>query len=243
MNPERLKNIVFIDIETVSGYENREAVDEKMLKFWESKTAFQRSREEDTVTDEEFYFKKAGIFAEFGKIVAIGTGFLHFAEGDKPHLRVKTLYNDDENTLLAEFIDLLGRFDQYKLQFCAHNGKEFDYPYICRRMLIQGFTLPPSLNLMGKRPWDIPHLDTMELWKFGDYKHFTSLDLLAQIFGIESSKSDMSGADVNQVYYHEKDLKKIANYCSLDVVVTAKLFLRLTENYRLKDGDVQILDD
>lgn len=242
MNYEHLRNILFIDIETISAYESLSGESDQKKILWNHKSAYLKKREEDDPTDEDFYFRKAGIFAEFGKIIAIGTGFLHL-DGDQVNLRIKTISNENEKELLEEFLTILNKFNQHTLKFCAHNGKEFDYPYLCRRLLVNGFHLPHALQLMGKRSWEIQHLDTLELWKFGDYKHYTSLDLLASVFGIQSSKTDMKGSEVNEVYYREKNLKKISEYCSRDVIVTAKLYLRLTEQHQLSDENVIIIHE
>lgn len=182
-------------------------------------------REED-ISPEALFFEKAGIYAEFGKIVTIAVGFINQSEG-APTLRVKAFADDDEKVILTEFKDLLeAHFDQSKVALCGHNGKEFDFPYICRRMLVNGIPPPGCLQMSGKKPWEILHLDTLEMWKFGDRKNYTSLELLAALFEIPSSKSDIDGSMVNHAYYVDQDLEKIAHYCKQDVVVTAQLYLK-----------------
>ena len=142
-------------------------------------------------------------------------------------LKTKAYFGDDEAALLCEFKTMIEKMDPVTLKLCAHNGKEFDYPYLCRRLLVNGIPLPPALNIMGKKSWEVQHLDTLDMWKFGDYKHYTSLDLLASIFNISSSKEGIDGSQVNAVYYLEKNLTKIKEYCVRDVVVLAQLFLKL----------------
>ena len=174
-----LHKVLFLDIETVSGYPNFESMPEDWQYLWEDKTKFQRK---DEYSPAEFYPMRAGILAEFGKIVCISAGFLHM-EGNLMEFRVKSFYGDDEAILLKEFSEMLNRhFNSPQHLLCAHNGKEFDFPYIARRMLILGLEIPTILNLAGKKPWEVQHLDTMELWKFGDYKNYTSLKLLAASF-------------------------------------------------------------
>ena len=219
-----LKNILFLDIETVSASDSFKALDERFKTLWSRKASF--LKKEENITEEQFYFQRAGIYAEFGKIISIGIGIFSF-ENDQIQLRLKSLYNDDEHKLLTDFRDILTKIKSDNLKLCAHNGKEFDFPYLSRRMLINGISLPDALDLAGKKPWEINHIDTMDMWKFGDWKHYTSLDLLAGIFNIESSKTDMNGSDVNRVYYEDKDLRKIADYCLQDVEVTARLYLKL----------------
>ena len=220
------KNILFLDIETVACTERYESLDERMKVQWARKANFLRQREEGQ-TDEDLFHERAGIYAEFGKIIVIAIG--KYTENEKGERGLKTKYfaSHEEGILLNEFKVALEKTDQAQLKLCAHNGKEFDFPYLSRRMLIQGIPVPTVLNISGKKPWDTPHLDTMEMWKFGDYKHYTSLDLLASIFNIPTSKGELDGSMVNEVYYRDRDLKKIAEYCVGDVVAVSQLFLKL----------------
>lgn len=223
---EDFKNILFLDIETVASTDDYASLEDRMKTQWGRKTNFLKQRDERQ-TDEALFHERAGIYAEFGKIIVIAIG--KFAENEKGERMLKTKYfaHHDEALLLLEFKNALEKMDQGQLKLCAHNGKEFDFPYLSRRMLVKGIALPSVLNFSGKKSWDIPHLDTMELWKFGDYKHYTSLDLLAAIFDIPTSKGELDGSKVNAAYYHDKDLKKIAEYCVGDVVAVAQLFLKM----------------
>jgi 3'-5' exonuclease len=184
-------------------------------------------KRDEGITDEELFHQRAGIYAEFGKIVCIAVGKLYDTESGELGLRTKAYFDHDEKKLLQEFKLMLDRADSANVRLCAHNGREFDFPYMSRRMLVQSMGLPGVLNLAGRKPWENPHLDTMDMWKFGDYKHYTSLDLLATIFNIPSSKSDIDGSQVNSVYYHDGNLEKIKTYCVSDVVVLTQLFLRM----------------
>ena len=223
---EDFKNVLFLDIETVATTEHYADLSERMKVQWARKVNFFRQREEGQ-TDEDLFYERAGIYAEFGKIIVIGIGKFTANEKGERSLKTKYFVNHDERSLLEEFKTALDKMDSVNLKLCAHNGKEFDFPYLSRRMLVHGILLPAVLNLAGKKSWDIPHLDTMELWKFGDYKHYTSLDLLAALFDIPTSKGDLDGSKVNHVYYREKNLIKIAEYCVGDVVAVAQLFLKL----------------
>jgi DNA polymerase elongation subunit (family B) len=224
MSPE-LRDILFIDIETVASTSDYASMSERMKVQWSRKANFYKR--DSPLTDEELFHERAGIYAEFGKIVCIAVGKYLDHESGEPALKTKVYCDDNEAELLMNFKKMIEKFDASTLRFCAHNGKEFDYPYLCRRMLINGIPLPAALSLSGKRPWEVQHLDTMELWKFGDYKHFTSLDLLAALFNIPTSKNNIDGSQVNYVYHHDKDLVKIGEYCRADVVVLAQLFLKL----------------
>lgn len=221
---QELRDLLFLDIETVACTNRYESLDERLKVQWSRKAGFLKREPEET--DEGLFHARAGIYAEFGKIVCIAVGKFTDNEQGELTLRTKAYAGHDEKSLLTDFKGMLERLDP-ATRFCAHNGKEFDYPYICRRMLINGISLPASLNLSGKKTWEIPHLDTLEMWKFGDYKHYTSLDLLAAIFNLPSSKGDMDGSQVNSVYYEQEDLEKITQYCLRDVVVLARLYLRL----------------
>ena len=182
-------------------------------------------------------YDRAGIYSEFGRIICIAVGYFHEDE-----LRIKAFSHHNEKSLLEEFNMLvMEHFNLKGTQLCAHNGKEFDFPYIARRMIINGITLPLPFQLSGKKPWQINHIDTMELWKFGDYKHFTSLDLLAEILGIESSKSDIDGSMVNEVFYRDNDLERITEYCKRDVSVLAQVYLKLTQNELLEGLNIKLL--
>lgn len=216
LEPLSLDQVMVLDIETVPEVEHYDALSSEIQKLWEQKTAYQRK---DTQTPEEFYHR-AGIWAEFGKIICISVGIF---SGNK--LRIKSFFGDDEEVFLQDFIQLLQK-QPSSLVLCAHNGKEFDFPYLCRRILINGLKLPPQLQIAGKKPWEINHIDTMDLWRFGDHKHYTSLNLLCQVFKIPTSKEDISGEDVSKVYWDEKNLPRIVNYCQKDVIATCQILLR-----------------
>lgn len=220
-----LNQILFLDIETVACTDNYHSLNERLKAQWARKAGY--LKRDDLQSDEGFFHERAGIYAEFGKIVCIAVGKLYEKENGQLGLKTKVYANDNEKTLLEEFKSMVEKIDPTTLKLCAHNGKEFDFPYISRRMLVNGISLPDTLNLMGKKPWEVAHLDTMEMWKFGDYKHYTSLDLLASIFGIPTSKDGIDGSQVNEVYYKEKNLEKIKKYCVSDVIVMVQLYLRL----------------
>lgn len=229
-----LEHILFLDIETVPQKPSFTDLDEVSQSLWEQKSQYQRKEE---FTAEEFY-ERAGIWAEFGKIVCISVGYFTH-KGDVRSFRV-TSFHGAESHILNQFKQLLkDHFSQTKHLLCAHNGKEFDFPYIARRMVINGINLPYKLDLFGKKPWEVPHLDTMELWKFGDYKHYTSLKLLAHVLGIPSPKEDMDGSMVKDVLYQENDVDRIISYCELDVVTTAQVFLRMRNEELLSEDEIK----
>jgi len=218
-----IENILFLDIETVPQQPDFQHLDEETRRLWEWKSA---SLCKDGQTADAIY-ERAGIYAEFGKIICISAGFAHRASGQLS-FRLKSCFGDDERQVLMEFSEALARFEKRRagMILCAHNGKEFDFPYIARRMLINGMKLPPALDMPGKKPWEVPFLDTMELWRFGDYKHYTSLKLLTHVFDIPSPKDDIDGSQVATVYWRDKDLPRIVRYCEKDVLAIAQLMLR-----------------
>lgn len=222
----RLKNFLLLDIETVAGFASYERLPERMQKLWDKK-ATSLKRGDETMSDAEYFYDRGAIYSEFGKIVCIAFGAFYWNEKDEIAFKVSSFSGDDEVQLLLQFKALIEKYPADQLVLCAHNGKEFDFPFICRRMLIHCIEIPKALQISGKKPWEILHQDTMELWKFGDYKSYTSLDLLAAVFDIPGSKNEMSGDQVTRVYYEEKDLAKICRYCREDVVVLAQLYLRL----------------
>lgn len=228
-----LENILFLDIETVPMHPSFDLVETHVQELWEQKTEYQRKED---YTAEEFY-TRAGIWAEFGKIICISAGYF-VMKGSHRQFRVTSFYGE-EPSLLQDFKNLLDlHFNKPNHLLCAHNGKEFDFPYIARRMIINQIPLPDKLNLFGKKPWEIPHLDTMELWRFGDYKHFTSLKLLTHILGIPSPKDDIDGSQVREVYYVEKDIDRIIRYCEKDTLAVAQIFLRFRNDQLLEEEEV-----
>ncbi len=216
------EKILFLDIETVPQYGNWEDLDESSQKLWDKKTKMQRK---DEFSAEEFYAERGGIMAEFGKIICISVGILEKNE----KLMIKSFYGDDEKKLLEEFGSIFNHPKLRDAVLCAHNGKEFDFPWIARRFLINGMQPPKPFQMFGKKPWEIPHLDTMELWKFGDYKSYVSLELLAHVFGIPTPKDDIDGSMVASIYYIEKDLFRIVQYCEKDVLTLANIFRRMRQ--------------
>ena len=228
-----LKNLLFLDIETVPENENYDELSEEKKKLWELKTQYQRKEEFNA---EEFY-DRAGIWAEFGRIICISVGYFAF-KGEERSFRLKT-FCGGERELLNEFKDLLeNHFGRPQHLLCAHNGKEFDFPYIARRMLIHNMELPDKLNLFGKKPWEVPHLDTLELWKFGDYKHYTSLRLLCNVLNIPSPKDDIEGSQVRDVFYKEKDVLRINSYCEKDVLAIAQILLKFRQEPLLEPEEI-----
>ncbi len=224
MTPE-LRDIIFLDIETIAAVEKHEQLSDRFKTQWARKAGF--FKREENQTDGDLFEERAGIYAEFGKIIVVAIGKFVDSEDGKMVFKTKTFAGHDEKKLLEDFKSVIEKTDPGKTKLCAHNGKEFDFPYISRRMLVNGITLPSLLNLSGTKKWEVPHLDTMEMWKFGDYKHYTSLDLLLALFNIPSSKGQMDGSMVNEVYYREKDLPKITEYCIADVVAIGQLYLKM----------------
>jgi len=233
INKLKLENILFLDIETVPEVQNFSELDETKQHLWDHKSQYQRKEDESA---EDFY-ERAGIWAEFGKIVCISVGYFKL-QGDLRKFRVTSFFGD-EIKILKDFKNLLiTHFSETKHILCAHNGKEFDFPYIARRMIIHNIELPHKLNLFGKKPWEVPHLDTLELWKFGDYKNYTSLKLLTHILGIPSPKDDIDGSEVYRVFYKENDIDRIVMYCEKDTVAVAQIFLRLRGDNILTEDDI-----
>lgn len=242
LNKVELNKVLFLDIETVPEYKRFEDLSPVKQNLWEQKSAYKRKYEakgNDEISAESYY-KNAGIWAEFGKIICISVGYFNtLVDEDAYEFRIKSFYGHDEKDILTEFAELLMHyFNRPNHLICGHNIKEFDIPYIARRLLINGVQLPKILNLSGKKPWEVPHLDTLELWKFGDYKHFTSLKLLTEILGIASPKDDIEGSQVREVYYNENDLDRIVKYCEKDVIAVAQVLLRLSGRELLKHHQI-----
>lgn len=228
-----LEHILFLDIETVPQHQYFDDLDDTSKALWEQKSQYQRKED---LSAEEFY-ERAGIWAEFGKIVCISVGYF-VLKNNARNFRVTSFYGE-EIKILTDFKNLLEtHFNKSHHLLCAHNGKEFDFPYIARRMIINKIDIPFKLDLFGKKPWEVPHLDTLELWKFGDYKTFTSLKLMAHVLGIPSPKDDIDGSEVCKVFYEEKDIERIVVYCEKDTVTVAQILLRLRNEDILLDSEI-----
>ncbi len=222
-----LERILFIDIETVPGSGSWEELPESERMLWDKKTGFQRK---DEISAQDFYSEKAGIMAEFGKIICITIGMLE----KNDTLKIKSFAGHNEKKILQEFGEIFNSQRLRDVILCAHNGKEFDFPWIARRFLINGMMPPVPFQMFGKKPWEIPHIDTMELWKFGDYKSFVSLELLAHLFKVPTPKDDIDGSMVSSIYYIEKDLQRIVDYCEKDVLTLANIFRSMRQEDLLK---------
>lgn len=221
-----MKQLLVIDIETVPQFTTYQHLPQQWQQLWCDKIS---KTMPETVSPEESYLQKASILAEFGKVICISTGVFYQDKAMRWCFKLKSLSGDNESEILTAFVDLVNTYSRLHkdFQFAGHNIKEFDIPYLCRRMIINNITLPDYLQLSGKKPWETNMMDTMQLWKFGDYKHFTSLKLLAACLGIPTPKDDMDGSMVREVYYEQKNLPRIVEYCQKDVVTVAQLLLRL----------------
>ena len=228
-----LEHILFLDVETVPEQPTFENLSAETQALWDLKT--QNSRKPE-VSPAGFY-ERAGIWAEFGKIICISVGFFTFKKGER-QFRVTTFFGD-EKKLLQDFGNLLNTHFNYPHHvLCAHNGKEFDFPYIARRMIINQIAVPNKLNLFGKKPWEIAHLDTMEMWKFGDYKNYTSLRLLTHVLGIPTPKDDIDGSEVAHTFYVLNDIDRIIKYCEKDTIAVAQILLRMRREDLLEESEI-----
>ncbi|MFD1142742.1 ribonuclease H-like domain-containing protein [Larkinella insperata] len=222
---KRLKNLLFIDIKTVAGAPSYNDLDERIQQQWGQKTSYFQNDENWSAA--KWYDTRASYYAEYGKIVCIGIGGLYWDDDNNVFLKVKTLANDDEEALLGEFINIIEKYPSNELILCAHNGKEFDYPYLCRRMLVHGHQLPAALRLSGRKPWDIPHQDVLEMWRFGDSRHFVPLDLLAAVLNLPTQPLELTGDQTSLVYYQKMGLSKVREYARASIVTLVQVYLRL----------------
>ncbi|MDD2548871.1 MAG: 3'-5' exonuclease [Bacteroidales bacterium] len=230
------EDVLFLDIETVPQHASLNDLPSELAELWSKKA---RRIGDENQTPEETY-QRAGIYAEFGKIICISVGLI-VNKANQLFFRVKSFAGDNEAKLLLDFADMLEKFSaKPQANLCAHNGKEFDFPYIARRMLVNGITIPKLLDVAGKKPWEVRFLDTMELWKFGDYKHYTSLNLLTHIFSIPTPKDDIDGSQVADVYYNEKNLDRIVRYCEKDALAVAQLFLRYKNQPLIPADNIEV---
>ncbi|MFT5665860.1 MAG: hypothetical protein ACI9DK_000035 [Vicingaceae bacterium] len=234
----KLNKVIFIDIETVSQEKEYSTLSKKWKSLWDKKSIYLRA-EEQTAAD---IYGRAGIYAEFSKVICISVGiYRDFKE--KRTFRIKSFYGKNEKEVLKQFCSLFTKsFQSTDFILCAHNGKEFDFPFLARRILVNNLPLPYILDIAGRKPWEVQHLDTLQLWKFGDYKNYTSLELLCELFKIKSPKNDMDGGDVGRVFWEEDNLDKIVTYCRNDTLAVAQLILAYKGYKQLKDSEVEVIE-
>ena len=233
-----VNSILFLDIETVPQYSSYNELPEEWKSLWDIKAGYLiRNKEEET---KESLYPRAGIYAEFGRIICISCGVLQ-GIGDQRKIIIKSFYGDDEKLLLHQFSEMLNKWTVDGTKYlCAHNGKEFDFPYLCRRLIVNGLPIPQILQLSGKKPWEVNHLDTLDLWKFGDFKSYTSLNLLAHTLGITTPKDDIDGSKVWEVYWKEKNMERIITYCQKDVATVAQIFLKMNGEVLISRENIEI---
>ena len=232
-----IHKILFLDVETVPVVPLFSELSKEFQLLWTEKTRWQRSEGQ---TPDEFYGLKAGLMAEFAKVICVSVGYI-YEKNNTSFFRIKSFYGDDEQLLLNDLKILLDdKFATKGHYLCAHNGKEFDYPFLCRRMIVNGVSLPKILELAGKKPWEVRHLDTMELWRFGDYKHYTSIKLLAALFDIPTPKDDIDGSQVAKIYWQEHDLERIRVYCQKDTLTVAQILLKYMGKPKLTEEQIEV---
>ncbi len=228
-----LQHILFLDVETVSQHREFEDLDDHGKHLWQQKIGYMARRDNHEWAEEDYaqsYKDRAAIYAEFGKVIVISAGIITNLEDDTQNLRIKSFYGHNETEVLEAFVSILQKNfnDQNMHVLCGHNVREFDIPYLCRRLAVHGMELPSLINISGKKPWEVKFVaDTLELWKYGDHKNFTSLDLLAYTLGIPSPKEEMDGSMVGRAYWEEDRLEQIKQYCERDVFTVAQIYLRL----------------
>ena len=235
----KLENILFLDIETVPLSMEPESVSLRLQELWEKKSTFFREEDESAAD----VWNKASLYAEFGRVVCISAGVFSQVS-DPKRFRIKSFADEDEQAILKGFSALVKRFrSPAEIRLCAHNGKDFDFPFLSRRMVIGGLPVPVVLQVAGRKPWELNFVDTMELWKFGEYRNFTSLKLLTEVLGIPDPKDDMDGSQVAEVYYRDKNLERISRYCEKDVLAVAQVLLRLKGELLVPEENVEIIQD
>lgn len=238
MSPFPINNILFLDIETIPQYSSYTNMPEAWQELWKLKSSFLLRGKENETT--ESIYTRAGIYAEFGQIICISCGVIQGAGADKKII-IKSFAGDNEKIVLHEFSEMLKKWATDGTKYlCAHNGKEFDFPYLCRRLIVNHLPIPSILQLSGKKPWEVNHLDTLELWKFGDFKSYTSLNLLAHTLGIATPKDDIDGSIVWKIYWEEKNMPRIITYCQKDVITVAQILLRMNGEELIKEENIEI---
>ncbi len=236
-----IQDLFLLDIETVPQFQTYSQLPDDWKLLWDEKLS---KTMPENISPEEGYLLRAGILAEFGKIVCISTGYFYENTNKELCLKIKSISGHDEKALLESFVQINNKIFQHNRQFqyAGHNIREFDIPYICRRMIINHVPLPEYLQLHGAKPWDVRMVDTMQYWKFGDYKNYISLHLLAGVLNVPTSKTDMDGSMVQKVYYEDDNLPKIVNYCQRDVAAVANVLLRFKNMPLLNEENIIVVE-
>lgn len=231
-----LENLFLLDIETVSGSQHYHLLNDEWKELWTEKVF--KSLPPD-INAEQYYPMRAAILAEFAKVICISIGYFK-KENNELQLRIKSFHSETEQEVLGGFITALQQLHAKNARwvFTGHNIKEFDIPFLCRRMLVNNIEIPRYFDFQNMKPWETPVLDTLHLWRFGDYKHYTSLKLLAAALGVPSPKDDIDGSKVGEVFWTEKDLARIALYCQKDVATVANVILRFKNLPLLKNEQI-----
>ncbi|WP_234736031.1 ribonuclease H-like domain-containing protein [Tellurirhabdus bombi] len=236
----KLKNVLFMDLKTVASTAKFNQLDARLQRQWGQKISLFRKEENWSV--QEWYDNRASYYAEYGRILGIAFGGLYWDDNEVPHLKVKTLFEEDERKLLQQFVQVIERYPADELSLCAHNGREFDYPFFCRRLMIQGLPLPKTLQLTGRKPWENPHLDTLELWRFGDSRHYVPLEVLAAVLNLPTEQLELTGDQVSRIYYEEGDVAKIRKYALESVVTLVQTYLRLIGAPLIEEANITRVD-
>ncbi len=253
-----LTRVFFVDIETAPGRADFAEHAPRQQQLWTTFCEKRHAKELEAGQTPADLFARAGLYAEFGQVVCISVGYFRLEADGGLRFYVKSFASTDECEVLHGFATALGERRPYGTKLamattrehdnprecghflCAHNGREFDYAYLGRRMMICGVPLPKMLDISGYKPWELPHLlDTMDLWKFGDGKGYTALNLLAGVFNIPSPKDDIDGSQVGRVFWTEGQagVERIATYCEKDVITTARVYLHYAGQSALWDDD------
>ncbi len=232
-----LKQMVFIDIETIRGkktYNDVITENPALDDYWQTKHTQIREKEplsyghiEDSA---EMYEKMAALYPEWGQIVCISIGQIKFDEDGNPiKFTTKSFSGLYEKILLEEFNETASKImSKYpRMQWVGHNIKGFDMPYIIKRSLINGVRVPNVFHLQKQKPWESQLIDTNDVWKFNGWNG-ARLGLLTEILNIPSPKQDMDGKMVSDVFWEDGDLNRISEYCEMDINATANVMLRIS---------------
>ena len=228
---DQLKNIVFFDIETAGSHESLDALQEDnplLATLWSKRCEYLREKFEENkdLTDEELYLNKAALHPEFNRIVCASFGRIA-GDVDSTSMIIKSYSGDDESEILDGIDKVLTKFN--KMNLCGHNIKRFDIPVMGKRFLINGKKLPKSLMIYDSKPWELPFIDTSDIWSFGAWQEgFASLELIAASLKVPSPKDDIRGEDVHSVFWESSEHSRIAEYCAKDVKVLGDIMLKIS---------------
>ncbi len=229
-----MRDVLYLELATAGRYRTLEEAPPGYQRLWGEWNAWR---------EEQPDFGRAALYAEFGQVVGMSLGY-HLEDGPQEEFRISS-WVGDEAAILGEFLRVVKSLTKSKrrLRICSHNGKSFDFPYLSKRLVARELELPEVMNIVGMKPWELPHLDTLELWRHGGGRRsYVGLELLAMTLGIELPYAWMDGSDIHTLFWSQEreEWERIGRQGALEVYLTAQVLRRLQHQAPLERESVRM---